>query len=86
MKEHFIVKSKKELEQLDPESTDITVDNLIHYYQNRPHQMENYCLANFSSKVNICQHAKATSGPSSKSSTVICFAQNTVYCRRKKTE
>ena len=80
----FLVKSKKELEQLDPESTDIAVDNLICSYQKRPHQMENYCLADFASKVNICQQAKATSDPSSKSSTVICFAQNTIYRRRKK--
>ena len=51
----FLVKSKKQLEQLDPDSTDIAVDNLICHYQNRPHQMENYCLADFASKVNICQ-------------------------------
>ena len=42
--------------------------------------MENYCLADFASKVNICQQT----GPSSKSSTVICCSQNTVYRRRKK--
>ena len=76
----FLVKSKKQLEQLDPDSTDIAVDNLIRCYQNRPHQMENYCLADFASKVNICQQM----GPLSKSSTVICFSQNTVYRRRKK--
>ena len=35
----FLVKSKKELEQLDPESTDIAVDILIRHYQNRPHQL-----------------------------------------------
>ena len=74
----FLVKSKKEIEQLDPESTDIAVDNLIHCYQNRPHQMENYCLADFASKVNICQNTKPPLGFSSKSSTVICFSQNTV--------
>ena len=76
----FLVKTKKQLEQLDPDSTDISVDNLIRHYQNRPHQMENYCLADFALKVNICQQM----GPSSKLSTVICFSQNTVYCRRKK--
>ena len=76
----FLVKSKKELEQLDPESTDIAVDNLIHRYQNRPYQLENYCLADFASKVNICQQT----GLSSKSSTVICCSQNTVYRRREK--
>ena len=80
----FLVKSKKQLEQLDPDSTDIAVDNLIHHYQNRQHQMEDYCLTDFASKVNICQQTKAASGPSSKSSTVLCFSQNTVYQRRKK--
>ena len=62
----FLVKSKKDLEQMDPESTDIAVDNFIRHYQKRPHQMESYCLANFTSKVNICQQTKAASGPSSK--------------------
>ena len=37
-------------------------------------------MADFASKVNICQQT----GPSSKSSTVICCSQNTVYWRRKK--
>ena len=54
----FLIKSKKELEQMDPESTDIAIDNFIHHYQNRPHQMENYCLADFASKVNICEQTK----------------------------
>ena len=53
---------------------------MICHYQNRPHQLENYCLADFASKVNICQQT----GLSSKSSTVICCSQNTVYRRRKK--
>ena len=53
---------QNELEQLDPESTDITVDNLICSYQNRPHQMESYCLADFASKENICQNTKPPSG------------------------
>ena len=55
---------------MDPESTDITVDNFTHRYQNRPHQMENYCFTDFASKVNICQQTKAASAPSSKSSTI----------------
>ena len=76
----FLVKSKTQLEQLDPHSTDIAVDNLIRHYQNRPPQIKNYCLADFASKVNICQQT----GLSSKSSTVICCSQNTVYRRRKK--
>ena len=50
----FLVKSKKQLEQLDPDSTDIAVDNLICCYQNRPHQMENYCLADHIIKIIYC--------------------------------
>ena len=80
----FLVKIKKELEKMDPESTDIAVDKFICHYQNRPHQMENYCLADFVSKVNICQQTKAASAHTSKSSTIICFSQNTVLWRRKK--
>ena len=78
----FLVKSKKELEQMDPDSIDITVDNLIRHYQNRPHQMENYCLADFASKVNLCPKTKTASNPSLKLSTVICYSQTTVYQRR----
>ena len=54
----FLVKSKKELEQMDPDSTDIAVDNLICCYQNRPHKMENYCLTDFASKVNLSPKTK----------------------------
>ena len=77
----FLVKSKKEIEQMDPDSTDIAVDNLIHCYQNRPHQMENYCLADFASKVNLSPKTKTVSNPSLKLSTVICNSQTTVYRR-----
>ena len=66
---------------MDPDST---VDNLICHYGNRPHQLENYCLADFASQVNLCLKTKTASNPSSKSSTVICYSQTTVYQRRKK--
>ena len=69
---------------MDPDSTDIAVDNLIHRYQNRPHQMENYCLADFASKVNLSPKTKTVSNLSLKLSTVICYSQTTVYRRRKK--
>ena len=68
---------------MDPDSTDIAVDYLIRHYQNRPHQMENYCLADFASKVNLCPKTKTASNPSLKSSTVKCYSQTTVNQRRK---
>ena len=46
--------------------------------------MENYCLADFASKVNICQQTKAASSLSSKSSTIICVLQNTILSEEKK--
>ena len=49
----FLVKDKKSLQEMDPESTDIEVDNLIKRYEHRPQCMENYCLADFASKVRI---------------------------------
>ena len=69
---------------MDPDSTDTAVDNLICHYQNRRHQMENYCLADFASKVNLSPKTKTVSNPSLKLSTVICYSQTTVYRRRKK--
>ena len=68
---------------MDPDSTDIAVDNLIHHYQNRPHQMESYCLADFALKVNLSPKTKTVSNPSLKLSTVICCLQTTVYQRKK---
>ena len=65
----FLVKSKKELEEMDPDSTDIQVTGLITHYHQRPHVMENYCLADFASKVNVC---KTASAQSDTSKSVIC--------------
>ena len=78
----FLVKSKKVLEQMDPDSTDIQVTGLIARYAQRPHAMENYCLADFASKVNIC---KKGSAQSMNARSVICVSDDgTVYKTRKK--
>ena len=57
----FLVKSKKALEQMDPDSTNIEVTGLIAQYSHRQHAMEDYCLADFASKVNICKNGSAES-------------------------
>ena len=78
----FLVKSKKELEEMDPDSTDIQVTGLITHYRQRPHVMENYCLADFASKVNVC---KTASAQSDTSNSVICTSgHGIVYKTRKK--
>ena len=38
---------------MDPESTEIQANNIINRYKNHPHIFENYCLADFASKVQI---------------------------------
>ena len=77
----FLVKSKKVLEQMDPDSTDIQVTRLIARYSQRPHAMENYCLADFVSKVNICKKGPAES---INATSVICTSPDgTVYKSRK---
>ena len=78
----FLVKSKKELEQMDPDSTNIEVTGLIAWYSHRPHAMEHYCLADFASKVNICKNGSAES---MNAKSVICTSQDgTVYKTRKR--
>ena len=78
----FLVKSKKVLEQMAPDSTDIQVIGLIARYAQRPHAMENYCLADFASKVNVC---KSPSAQSDTSKSVICTSgHGIVYKTRKK--
>ena len=76
------MKSKKELEQMYPDSTNIEVTGLIACYSHRPHAMEHYCLADFASKVNICKNGSAES---IYAKSVICTSQDgTVYKTRKR--
>ncbi|KAJ8048296.1 hypothetical protein HOLleu_00549 [Holothuria leucospilota] len=46
------VESKEDLEQMDPDDTDIECGNIKRYSQ-RPHLLEQYCLADYASKINI---------------------------------
>ena len=47
----FLLKTKKELEVLPKNSTDIEADNVIKRYTRRHGALEHYCLADFISKV-----------------------------------
>ena len=47
----FLLKSKKDLEALPDDSTEIDADNTIKRYARRHEALENYCLADFVSKV-----------------------------------
>ena len=47
----FLLKSKKELEALPDHSTDIEANNAISRYARRHEVLENYCLADFVSKL-----------------------------------
>jgi hypothetical protein len=42
-----LVKPRKDLEEMNEESNDIYVSNMIDYYTNRPYSLENICLAEF---------------------------------------
>ena len=54
----FLLKSKKELEDLPEESTEIDADNIIKRYSKRHEALESYCLADFVSKVVSISHAR----------------------------
>ena len=47
----FLLKSREELEALPEESTDIEANNIVKRYSKRPDTLENYCLADYVSKV-----------------------------------
>ena len=47
----FLLKSKKELEELPEESTEIDSDNIVKRYSKRHEGLESYCLADFVSKI-----------------------------------
>ena len=47
----FLLKTKKELEALPKDSTEIEADNVIKRYARRHEALEHYCLADFISKV-----------------------------------
>ena len=47
----FLLKSQKELEALPNESTDIEANNVVKRYAKRHPSLENYCLADYVSKV-----------------------------------
>ena len=47
----FLLKSRKELEALPKESTEIEADNAIKRYARRNESLEDYCLADFVSKI-----------------------------------
>ena len=47
----FLLKSKRDLEALPEDSTDIEADNIVKRYAKRHEALESYCLADFVSKV-----------------------------------
>ncbi|KAK3108678.1 hypothetical protein FSP39_013177 [Pinctada imbricata] len=49
----LLLKQQSELEQLRPESTDIHYQNTIARYSKRPNQLENWCLADYASQLEI---------------------------------
>jgi hypothetical protein len=43
----YLLKSKKELKELDPDSKDVVHQGMVHHYENRPVNLEDCCLAEF---------------------------------------
>ena len=50
-KRTFLLKSEKELEAMPPDSTEIETDNVIKRYMRRQEVLEDYCLADFISRI-----------------------------------
>ena len=49
----FLLKSKEKLEEMDPDSTDIECGNVVTRYKQRPKFLQNWCLADYVSKLQI---------------------------------
>lgn len=49
----FLLKSKKLLEEMDPNDTDIESGNIIKRYSARPKVLSNWCLADYVSKLKV---------------------------------
>ena len=49
----FLLKPKSVLDDLPAESTDIESDNIIQRYSKRPKKLQNFCLADYVSKVDV---------------------------------
>ena len=49
----FLLKSKEALEKLPPDSTNIEADNIIKRYSKRPKALENWCLADYVSQLEV---------------------------------
>ena len=49
----FLLKPKSVLGELPAESTDIESDNIIQRYSKRPKKLQNFCLADYVSKVDV---------------------------------
>ena len=79
----FLVKDKKSLEQMDPQSTDIQVDNIVQRYCRRPPEMESYTLADFATKVNTSSVQKHIV-VKQKNNVICTSSEGTVYLLRKK--
>ena len=53
-----MLKSKQELQNMDPESTDISLPNIFSRYANRCNNLETICLADFSPEYKSNRRAK----------------------------
>ncbi|XP_070548911.1 uncharacterized protein [Ptychodera flava] len=60
----FLLKSKAALENTPADSTDIESDNLIKRYARRPKSLDNWCLADYASKLQVTYPKKDNSEPS----------------------
>ena len=49
----FLLKPKSVLDELPAESTDVESDNIIQRYSKRPKKLQNFCLADYVSKVDV---------------------------------
>ncbi|KAJ8049154.1 hypothetical protein HOLleu_01769 [Holothuria leucospilota] len=49
----FLLKSKEDLQQMDPDDTDIECGHIIKRYSERPHILKGYCRAVFAFKINL---------------------------------
>ena len=80
----FSLKSKSVLDVLPAESTDIESDNIIQRYSKRPKKLQNFCLADYVSKVDVI-YPKVNKLPEKEEDKMMTIIMKVVLVMKMKT-
>ena len=62
----ILIKTDAKLDKLTPNSTDVECSNVVQRYSNRQNQLENWCLADYVSQIDVVSQKKINKTTSKK--------------------